>query len=279
MMAYIKLMTSMALWGSIGLFILWSDLDGITIAFFRCVFGALVFFLLTKMTWKDITSYSFKEYALIITSSLFLIMNWLFLFKSFQLASITLGNIAYYTQPVFLVLLGIVLFKENVSVKQFTFILLIFIGLCFTLNLDIHELNWGNKTFLGVGYALLAGFFYALATVIIKKLQHIPTRHLTAMQLLLGALLLLPFMHSFQMKMWQWSYVILIGVVHTALAYQFFYDAMKSLSIIVVAVFSYLDPIIAVLTDIIFFERTLTIMQLFGIVITLWASYKIINER
>ena len=127
---YAKLSASMALWGTIGLFVLWSGLDGMTIAFYRCLLGALVLIALTRgPLLSGLKQYSRKDIFLMILGGVFVVLNWVLLFKAFQLASITLGNVAYYVQPIFLVMLGIVFFSEKVALGKWLFIGLTFVGI------------------------------------------------------------------------------------------------------------------------------------------------------
>lgn len=279
---YIKIITAMTLWGTIGLFVLWSNFDSMTISFFRCLIAIPVLFCLMKdLSLKEVKQYTFKDYFWMMVGGACLVLNWVFLFKSFQLASITLGNVSYYTQPIFLVLLGILFLQENVPARKWFFIFLTFVGIIFTVNIHFQDLHFNNHILLGTLYALLAGVLYAMATIIVKKQQHINSQYLTFIQLITGLIILLPFLnlHLLSIHFTQWKYIVIIGIIHTAIPYLLYYNAVRTISVTAIAVLSYLDPIVAIITDIIYFNRHLTTLQWAGIGLTLMGSYVVLTLK
>jgi drug/metabolite transporter (DMT)-like permease len=111
-----QLILAMVIWGTLGLFVLKSGLGSIEIAFFRCLIGTLV---LAPYCWyKGFFSTKTLHVTIILPillGGIFVVLNWILLFESFRLSSITLGNVSYYMQPVFLVVLGKIFFRENIS--------------------------------------------------------------------------------------------------------------------------------------------------------------------
>jgi len=279
---YAKITIAMILWGTIGLFVVWSGLDSMTISFFRCLLGIAILLVFMKdLSLKDFKKYTVKDYSLMAAGGICLVLNWVFLFKSFQLASITLANISYYTQPVFLMLLGVFFLQEKVSLVKWSFILLAFVGMILTVNLNLQELNLNNNILLGTLYALLAGLLYAIATVIVKKQKHINSQHITLVQLFTGLIILIPFINInlLPIHFTQWKYILIIGIAHTAIPYLLYYNAIRTVSMTAIAILSYIDPIIAIITDIIYFNRQLNATQWIGICLTLWGSYIVLTLK
>ena len=281
-MAIWRLIIAMTIWGTLGLFVLKSGLSSINVAFFRCLIGAVI---LAPYCWQQ-RYFSFKSLTLkntvpIMIGGVFVVLNWILLFESFRYASITLGNVSYYLQPVFLLVLGRFFFHEHIPVVKYAFILLTFIGVILTVDLSLGELNLNNKEFLGVLCALLAGFFYSLATVIAKRSKGIPAPMITFLQLFIGTLILLPLTSLTQIHLtWQlMAYILTLGVVHTILAFVLYYQSVAALPTDQIAVISYVDPIAAIATDVIFFNRTLLPIQIVGIFITLFGSYLVIDSQ
>ena len=277
-----QLILAMAIWGTLGLFVLKSGLGSVEIAFFRCLIGACI---LAPYCWYK--GFFSKEYLTIkiilpiFLGGIFVVLNWVLLFESFRLSSITLGNVSYYMQPVFLVILGRCLFKEDISLVRGFFIFLTLCGVLMTMDLSTESLQLNNTVFLGVGCALLAGFFYSIATVIAKITKTITPTMMTLLQLALGAVILMPFVKlSGIQPTWITTYYLLIlGVVHTVAAFILYYQSVKKLPTTTIAVISYVDPIVAIFTDVLFYNRALNGIQLAGIVITLVSSYFVINPE
>ncbi len=279
-----KITLSMIIWGTVGLFVLWSGFPMITIACSRCVIGGLILagFCYHQGLFKA-QFFAKQEVLLAIISGIFLVLNWVLLFESFKLASITVGNVSYYLQPIFLVILGIFFFKERVSLPKGALILLSFVGVVLTTGLSVSDRgSSAHNLLIGVGYATLAGLLYAFVTIITKPIKILPSPVLTLIQLLSGGIILLPFMNydslSFHsLAMLPLIYLLIISLVHTAAAYILYYDGIKKVSVTNIAALSYIDPIIAIATDVLFFHRHLNGLQILGIILTLGSSYLVIR--
>lgn len=279
----IQLIFAMIIWGTLGIFALWSGLTAFELAFYRCLIGSTI---LGVYCWRQ--NYFQHEsinstnvfYALL--SGLFIVLNWIFLFKSFQLASITIGNVSYYLQPVFLVILGILFFQESVKTKQWLYILLTTIGVMLTSNLQFGMIETNQIMVIGVGCAVVAGLLYAFATVFVKFIKSMPPALITLVQLSAGTIILLPFISVSDVSHLNTralSNVMIIGIVHTALAYILYYQAINRVNLTLVAVLSYIDPIVAIITDVIFYQRSLNGVQIIGIILTFIGSYQVIRLR
>lgn len=279
----IQLILAMVIWGSLGIFALWSGVSAFELAFYRCLIGSII---LGVYCWRK----NYFRHASInrstifysLVSGIFIVLNWILLFKSFQLASITIGNVSYYLQPVFLVILGILFFQESVKSKQWFYIILTMAGvmLASCSNLEATESN--PYLIVGVGCAVGAGLLYAFATVFVKFIKDMPPALITLIQLSAGCIILIPFV-SFSdianLKTQALCNVIIIGIVHTAIAYIFYYQALNKVNLTLVAILSYIDPIVAIFTDILFFNRTLNELQIFGILLTFIGSYQVIRLK
>lgn len=106
----IELILFMIIWGSVGLFAVLSKVSALEIAFYRCLIGS-IFLGVYLLHGKKSISLN-KSLIKISLAGVFLVLNWVFLFKSFQVSSITIGNMSYYLQPVILLTLG-VFFKKD----------------------------------------------------------------------------------------------------------------------------------------------------------------------
>ncbi len=95
-------------------------------------------------------------------------------------------------------------------------------------------------------------------------------------QLAIGVVILLPFVHFQVLSVVAITCLVIIGLVHTLLAYFLYYNAIKKTSFTQIAVISYFDPIVAIASDVIFFNRQLNLYQIAGVGITFAALYLLI---
>ena len=278
----LQLILAMIIWGSLGLFVLKSGLSSIDIAFFRCLIGVVVlipYCAYRSYFHKDL--FQIKKLLPIFLGGIFVVMNWILLFESFHYASITLGNVSYYLQPVFLLFLGRIFFKESITAIKYFFVGLSLVGVLMTINITPEMFQFKQLELLGIFYALAAGFLYSLATVIAKKSAAIPAPLMTCLQLGIGVVILLPMSHVSTMTITgaTLGYILLLGLVHTVLAFVLYYHSVSRLPTDQIAVLSYIDPIAAIFTDVLFFDRILVPVQIIGIILTMLSSYFVVNAK
>ncbi len=104
----------------------------------------------------------------------------------------------------------------------------------------------------GLALTTAAMTCYAITLLITKHLAKSPTDLLSVVQLLVGAIVLLPLasVDSLRIGVDSWKFLLIIGVVHTALLYMLLYGAVQSLDTKRVAVLSFLYPLTALVFDV-----------------------------
>ena len=266
---------SMFLAGTIGVFVVESGVSTFNVVFLRCLIAAPLLGLYAAFT-KQLNPGMFrtKEFKFILLGCAALVFNWYFLFKSFELTSITLGIISYNTAPFFLILLGALFLGERVTLRALSLTLLAFGGLV-AITLGGEGISLGDRGFLlGIGAGLLAALLYAALTFLGKKVVDTPPVFVSFIQTAVGAALLLPFTQAGMFGSGtNWGFVILLGAVHTAFLYILFYQGMRGTSIKLLAVLKFVEPVVAMGTDVVLYDVTLTLVQIVGVVVILLAAY------
>ena len=273
---------SVFLAGTIGVFVIEAGVSTFNVVFFRCLVAAplLGFYaLLTKQV--NLSVLRTKEMLFVALGGVALVLNWHFLFKAFELTSITLGIISYNTAPFFLILLGALFLGERVTRRSLTWISLGFAGLVL-ITLGGEGISLGDRgLLLGVGSGLLAALLYAALTFLGKKVTRTPPVFVSFIQTVIGTALLLPFTHlgaAFGGGT-NWGFVVALGVIHTALLYVLFYQRMRGVSVVLLAVLKFIEPVVAMATDVVFYDVTLTAVQISGVLVILLAAYKVSRPR
>lgn len=271
----LEMTIAMVLSGFIGLFVFESGQDPFTVVFFRCVFGAA--FLGAYCWWRGLLTAEVllsKNMLYILLGGAALIANWIFLFSSFTYASISISTVTYHFQPFFLLILNAIFFREKIKYSKIIWLLLAFIGLLLIIELDWSQISFSNDEFLGMLMALAAGFLYAVATLIVKKVKNVKSELVAFVQISLGILLLWPFVDFMNLAIsnYQWLNILALGFFNTFIMYIIMYRAFAKLDVSIISVLVFIYPVVAIVVDYVFYAQNLSMVQIGGIILVLLAA-------
>lgn len=268
--AKIKFLTSMLIFGSIGIFVRHIDLPSNLIVFFRCIIGSLFLFILAvltkKINKKDVKSLK-ENWKPLLLAGFFLNMNWLFLYKAFKVIPVSIAVILYYIAPIIVVLVAPFILKEKLTKKKVVAVFMTFIGLVLIVGIK----GQGNLDPTGIIYGLLAAFFYAGLVISNQKLKEVDgfissIGLLLIAGILMGLYLLTITPIEYTISTSGLVYMGILCIVHTGIACYLYFSSQKYLKGQEVAILSYLDPASALLFSAIFLHEVLTPVQWAGIV-------------
>ncbi|MGW4208816.1 DMT family transporter [Lentzea sp. NPDC004789] len=269
----VELTIAMVLSGTIGVFVFESGAQPFTVAFWRCVFGAIALGLhcWIRGFFRD-TGFTRATFLLALAGGVFLVYNWAFLFSAYAKTSISLATVVYHTQPFYVVLLGALVFKEKLTAVKLGWIAVAFIGV--VLVTDITSVTVSGDYLLGIGEALLAALLYAFATIIAKRLNGIRPHLIALTQVAAGIALLLPFVDfSGTASIGAgWAWLAGIGVIHTCVMYILLYASYQKLPTSLIAVLSFIYPAVAIVVDMTVYGTRIHPLQIAGIVLICGAS-------
>lgn len=260
---------SMFVFGTIGVFVKESGQSAFNIVFFRCLFSAVCLGIYAACTFQiKVDYFKPKIFLPLIASGAALSFNWVFLFKAFELTSITTGIIFYYTQPFILIFFGFLFFKETIRKYHLFWTAIAFTGLI----LSTGVLSDGMTTIniiQGAMFGISAAALYATVVIIAKYYRNIPPVFIVFMQTSIGTILLFPFTHLSDMPLIgnHWIFLVSLGTIHTALAYLFFYRGVQVLGTAIIAVLGFIDPVVAIFSDILLYDQHIGYIQSTGIVL------------
>jgi len=261
----VELTTAMVLSGTLGVFVVESGQPSFNVVFFRCVFGAvaLTAYCLARGLFRN-HNFTRRTFGL---AGVCIVFNWVLLFSSYTKTSISVATVVYHTQPFYVVILGLVLFKEKLNRHQAGWIVLAFLGVLLVADLTSADGKKGDAYFLGVGQALLAALLYAFATVIAKHLKSVRPELTALTQVLVGIPLLLPFTALGKTAGLgaDWAWLVGLGVIHTCLMYILLYASYQKLPTAKIAVLSFVYPAVAILADFTVYGHHITLLQALGV--------------
>jgi drug/metabolite transporter (DMT)-like permease len=261
------MVVAMTISGSIGWFVIVSGQPVLDVVFWRCVFGALTLFVAcTAMRLLRHGVISGRQLALAAAGGVALVLNWLLLFASYSIVSISIATIVYNTQPFMLAGLGALLFAERLTAAKLLWLAVAFAGLVQLVEASPIVGHVGSNYLAGVAMALGAAFCYAIAAIIAKKLRGPPPIVVVLIQVLVGVAMLAPFAHlsSPPAGVTAWAPLAILGVVHTGLVFILLYNAIQKLPTYLAGSLSFVYPIVAIVVDALAFGHRLQPLQVTG---------------
>ncbi|MFS1511383.1 DMT family transporter [Chengkuizengella sp. SCS-71B] len=262
---------AMAIFGSIGFVAVQTRLQAFELVFVRCVCASLflgAFWLLSGKFKNE--NWNKREVKRVLLCGLILVSNWVFLFKAFEMMSITVAISIYYLAPVIVLLLGSFLYREKL-----TWIAIISILICFIGTMLISGLGTDTpfQQLLSSGLILpfLAAILYALLTLLSKGITQLSPYAVTVIQTSLGAILLFPLVSfgAFSgLQVNHWIAITIIGVIHTGVVYFLFFRSVRFLPTRLISALVFLDPIVAILLDTMIIGFRPSVLQIVGLLLT-----------
>ena len=248
------LLGAMGIFGTVGIFKKYIPMSAGVVAFSRGVLGVLFLLLVMSLTRQQFQKAAIRQNLLrLCLSGAAIGFNWVLLFESFDHTSVATATVCYYLAPLFLILAS-PLVGEKLTGKKLMCIGTALVGLVFVSGMmdggmpSLDELA-------GVGLALGAAVLYASVMLLNKKFTPIPAYDKTVVQLAVASAVLIPYIFlsggvdTSAMDTTGWVLLLTVGFLHTGLAYAMYFGSMKDLNAQTIAVFSYLDPVIAVVAS------------------------------
>jgi drug/metabolite transporter (DMT)-like permease len=279
----LKFITSMLIFGTIGVFVKKINLSSSEIALLRGVIGSLFlilasFFLRQKPSFRAIKGNS----VLLILSGGAIGFNWILLFQSYKYTTVSNATLSYYFAPVFVIILAPFVLKEKITIAKAGCIACAMIGLFLVVNVGEGANTAYNHT-LGITYGLSAAALYASVILMNKFIKGLSGFETTLVQLMVSALVLLPYVYfkdslNFSdINLNSIVFILILGIIHTGSAYFLYFTSFKELKGQTIAVLSYIDPISAVIISAIFLGEKMSLIQMLGGVLILGSTF--LSER
>ncbi|EOW7076132.1 DMT family transporter [Yersinia enterocolitica] len=263
----VEMIAVMLISGTVGWPVIASGQPAVTVVFWRCVFGAFAMLIACVMLGLLKRGVLTRQHiAIAIIGGITLVLNWVLLFGAYSYASISVATVTYHTQPFMLVGLGVLFFGEKLTANVLGWLLVAFGGMLFIIIGQQGAITLGSDYLIGVVMALGAAFMYAITAAIIKRLKGLPPHLIVLIQLLVGAILLAPFVRwsDFPLPGSTWGLLLIIGVIHTGLMSSLLYGAIQKIPTSLVGALSFIYPVVAIFVDWLVFGHRLSVMQMVG---------------
>ena len=266
---------AMVISGTVGAFVTEAGLDPVTTVFWRCVFGclALGIWCLARGYFTE-GGLSPKRLAIATLGGVFMVLNWVVFFAAFRMTSIATTTIVYHVQPFFVVLIGIAVFKERVTLDQLVWMIAAFIGVVLASGIGFSSGALDPRWMLGIGLTLVGSMLYATTTVVAKSLGEQRAEITAFCQTLVGIVILAPFVNFSQaISAWSWGWLVGIGLLHTGIAFVLMYAAYPRLKTPVIGILTFIYPLVAIIVDWSIYGHPIRPQQAAGMVLIAVATF------
>lgn len=275
-----RLIITMLIFGSIGVFVKKIELSSSEIAFLRGVIGSLFLLAACLLVKHKPSLNALKQNALLLLLSGGAIgLNWIFLFESYRYTTISNATISYYFAPIFVMILAPWVLKEKLTSVKIGCIITAMIGLFLIVNPGAGDAGGSQNHAIGIVYGLLAAALYASVILMNKFIKNLSGFETTLVQLMAASIVLLPYilwqgdLHFAGLNTTSIIFILILGIVHTGLAYFLYFTSIQNLKGQTIAVLSYIDPISAVIIAAIFLRESMTFIQIIGGVLILGSTF------
>ena len=274
----LKILTSMAIFGTIGLFVRMIGVSSAELALYRAILAAILIgvYLLAsgqKIPFKEIK----KELPLLLFSGCAMGFNWVLLFQAYQYTTVSVATLSYYFAPVIVTVACPILFKEKMGAKQWICFGMSTVGIVLITGLgDVG----GGTDLVGILFGLGAAVFYAMVILLYKFIKKVEGIHRTFLQFLAAIVVLLPYVLMTggvtlgTLAPVGWANLLIVGLIHTGVTYCMYFSSLKELPGQKAAILSYIDPLVAVFISVTVLGESMTLWQVVGGVLilgfTLW---------
>ena len=252
-----------------------------TLAFIRFFFAGLIFLPIALNKWQKLSARQWLEILLVGFFGITINISFFFL-GLVKTESINVPVIAS-SGPVFIYILSIIFLKEKPKLKVLTGMMVALIGV---LLIILSPLILGGRKFVigaveGNLFILLATFGSVLQTIfgrdVLKKINAV---QVAAITFLFGSLTFIPFIPK-EFVNWDISFLniagwtgIIFGVFFSsALAYFLFYYGISRLKAQEVGIFTYIDPLAAIVVAAPLLHEYPNLFYIFGGLLIFWGIY------
>ena len=263
------LITSMFIFGTLSPFVRNISVSSGELALYRAILAAVCIggYLLFSKQPIQLKSIR-KELILLLLSGGAMGFNWILLFQAYKYTTVSVATLSYYFAPVIVTAACPLLFREKLTAKQIICFVMSTIGLI--LITVTGNSSGGGKDLIGIGFGLGAAVLYASVVLLNKFIKNVAGIHRTFLQFLAAVLVLTPYVASTggvtlgAMNAAGWVCLLVVGLVHSGIAYCLYFSSLAHLPGQKAAILSYIDPLVAVVISVTVLGETIRPLQILG---------------
>ena len=280
-----------AIFGTIGLFVRQIPLPSAEIALYRAVLAVMAIgtYLAAARQKIDLSGMK-KELILLLVSGVAMGFNWILLFESYKYTTVSLATLSYYAAPILITVVSTIAFREKLTIRK---------GLCFAMStvgillITISGSSGGDggasaaisgkgTDHIGIMFGLGAAVLYAAVVLLNKFIKNVEGIRRTFLQFIASVVTLFPYVmwsggtHLGDMSGSGWFFLLVVGLLHTGVAYCIYFSSLQHVPGQEAAVLSYIDPLVAVILSVAVLHESMSLLQVIGGLMIL--GFTLLNE-
>ena len=269
---------SMLIFGTVGVMRRYIPLPSALLAFSRGILGGLFLlaFVFARRKSVPISLRPRTLLRLIITGAMIGI-NWILLFEAYNHTTVAVATLCYYMEPTIVVLLSPLVFRERLTPKKALCAAVSIAGMALVSGVFAED-GARSASARGILLGLGAACFYAAVVMTNKKTPGVDAYQRTAVLLLSAGAVMAPYLlltNGFSTAGAGASSIVLLvvlGIVHTGVAYTMYFGSMEGLRVQTIAVLSYIDPVSALLFSALLLKEPLSLLNIIGAVMIIGSA-------
>lgn len=272
-----KMLLSMFIFGTLGVFITNLNMPSAVIAALRAVIATVFILLYLLVSGQKIDFSAIKKNApVLVISGAAIGFNWILLFEAYRYTTVAVATLCYYMAPVFVIVVSPFILKERLTISK------LFCAAAAVLGAVLISGASKNSGYLGILFGLLAAMLYASVVIMNKFIKNLKNTERTLCQMGSAAMVMLIYViitNGFSGLVFDAKaagLILTVGIIHTGIAYILFFAGVASLPAQTSAVLSYIDPVTAVILSGAMLGQPITYIQIIGAVLILGST--LINE-
>lgn len=266
---------AMLVFGTIGLFVKNIGFPSSFISFARALTGSIFIALFMLFSGHGLDKKSvLKNLKLLIPSGIAMAFNWICLFEAYRFTGVAVGTLCYYMAPVIVVILSPVFLKEKLTAINVTSVLAAVVGAV----LISGVVSGSAKSAKGILLGLAAAALYSTVVMINKFVKNLSPIETTFVQLSTAAVTMIPYIlltediTTFVFDRRSVIFTLIVGIFHTGIVYMIYFSSVQKIPAQTTAVFSYIDPVTAIILSAVVLGERLDAVQLIGTFLILAAT-------
>ena len=271
----LQFITAVVLYGTIGLFLRSVHLPSEIVALCRGVIGSGFIYLYQRIRGKRLDRAAVKKnLGWLLLSGACLGLNWIFLFMAYLHTTVAIASLCNYMAPIIVILLAPFALHEKIERRKIPCVAAAFVGIVLVSGV----FGGGLGSLSGVAMGLAAAACFVGIILCNRKLRDIEAMDRVIVQLAASAATVLPYVlvrnvgAPITVDTQSVLIILLLGFVHTGLAYCFWFSGMGSLPVQTIAILGYLEPVVSVLCSVIFLHESMGAAGWIGAVLILGAA-------
>ncbi len=271
-----RVIGAMAIFGTIGLFVRYIPMSSGVIACCRGAVGTVFLLLLCLVTGVKLSGEAIRRnLKLLALCGGAIGFNWILLFEAYRYTTVATATVCYYLAPVFVILLSPFVRKERLTPIRALCAMVALLGMIPLSGVLGGEIRGAKGIAFGVGAAAL----YASVVLMNGFLKEISAYEMTIMQLFFASAVLLPYVlltedvsAAFAVPAGALGMLLFVGIVHTGVAYWLYFGGLARVNVQTAAIFSYLDPVVAIFLSALVLREEMGVWSAVGAVAILGAT-------